>query len=249
MAAGFASSDSTAGARRRYQRIVPSVMARTAARWSDASNAPSATSAECPPESTASSACAAPASADAPGAQGDLAKTTSSQSQTVGKIPHRNGAASRPLDLRNGERAGTTGDTHKIVLNSDDRPRIGTFRGIYCAMWRRFGSCGENPQLFPLEQGLGDRPGVERPHLPFDALGVVAPVDAALRLVDLGCIRRALQRLRHPMQRAFLKSVQRVQKRRRAERGQLVVQKAAGVLTRNGTAALQEPRSEEHAAE
>jgi hypothetical protein len=117
-----------AGARRRYQRIVPRAIARTAARSGDVSKPARATSADRPSESTASNAWAAPASADAPGAHGDLAKAQAWKSPGVGKIPHRHRTAPWPLHLRDSERANATGNRHGITLNRNDHPRIGAFR-------------------------------------------------------------------------------------------------------------------------
>src|SRR4029077_16294240 len=104
----------------RYQRMVPSAMARTAARSADTSNAPRTASAERPSEITASSACAAPASAGAPGAHGDLAKAPSRELEAVRKIPHRYRLFTRSLHLGDGERGGAARDPHEIVLNTDD---------------------------------------------------------------------------------------------------------------------------------
>src|SRR4029077_11202058 len=98
--------------------MLPSAMARIAARSGDDSKPLSAASAERPLESTASKACAAPASAAAPGAQVDLAKPMPQKSPRVGKIPHRHGPAPRPLHLGDSEGgAGAAGNPHEIAMD------------------------------------------------------------------------------------------------------------------------------------
>src|SRR5579864_2430914 len=96
---GRSRSDSTAGASRRYQRSVPRAMARSAARPASASACIRAASADRPSLTTASTTRAAPARAAAPGAQRDLAKSSSGEVQVVGEFRHREHAAPRFLHL------------------------------------------------------------------------------------------------------------------------------------------------------
>src|SRR4029077_11808671 len=118
---GCLSNTSTAGARRRYQRIVPSAMARTAARSGAFATEARAVSAEWPHRITSSTARAAAASAGAPGAQGGLAKAPPDESDAVRVIAYRHRPASRPLHLRHAERPATASYKHEVILYGDDR--------------------------------------------------------------------------------------------------------------------------------
>src|SRR5882757_1840167 len=100
-----------AGARRKNHRKVPSAIARTAARWDDASKARSASSEERPSNTTAETALAASASAAAPGAQRDLsAKSTPRQIESVDEIPSRDRPTPGSLQLCQGEPTPPTGN-------------------------------------------------------------------------------------------------------------------------------------------
>src|ERR1700730_8350879 len=120
---GRASSDSRAGARRRYQRSVPSVIACTGARSALPAEAARAASADIPLKTTASTARAAAASAGAPAAHGVLAKPTARERQTVRKITRTHEPPTRPLQL--GEREEPRPALHDdgILTYGDDRSR------------------------------------------------------------------------------------------------------------------------------
>ena len=90
---------STAGARRRYQRTVPRVIARMAERCGEVSNAARAASADHPSMAMEVTARAASASVCAPGAQGALAKATTCQVAPMCEIPGSDRPAPRALHL------------------------------------------------------------------------------------------------------------------------------------------------------
>src|ERR1700733_13589274 len=94
---------STAGASRRYQRTLPSVIARMAARCGDVSNRDRATSDERPSTTIETIARAASARAGAPGAQGVLTKTSACQVETACEVGCGNDPAARALQLAEGE--------------------------------------------------------------------------------------------------------------------------------------------------
>src|SRR6266403_3073049 len=124
---GCLSSPSTAGARRRYQRSVPCVMARTAARSGALTREERAASAEWPHLITSSTARAAAASAGAPGAQGVLAKLPPGEGHTVRVIAYAEPAAPGPLHFGHPQAAAAAAHAHEIIMYGDDRPRIGAF--------------------------------------------------------------------------------------------------------------------------
>src|SRR6266480_5437396 len=127
---GWVSSPSTAGARRRYQRRVPSAMARTAARSGALASEARAASAEWPHRITASTARAAAASAGAPGAPGDLAKLPPGESHAVRVVAHGDPPAPRPLYLGHAQTAPAASNEHEVVLYGDDHTRIRAFHVI-----------------------------------------------------------------------------------------------------------------------
>src|SRR3977135_1277093 len=104
---GCLRSPSTAGARRRYQRTVPSVMARTAARSGPFASPASAASAVWPHLITSSTARAAAASAGAPGAQGVLAKPPPGEGHTVRVIAYGDPSPPGPLHVCHAQTATT----------------------------------------------------------------------------------------------------------------------------------------------
>src|SRR6202162_2361224 len=124
---GCLSSPSPAGARRRYQRSVPSAMARTAARSGAFAREARAASAEWPFETTSSTARGAAASAGAPGAQGVLAKAPPGEGHTVRVIAYGHRPAPRPLHLRHAQTPATASYAHEIIVYGDDGTRIITF--------------------------------------------------------------------------------------------------------------------------
>src|SRR3984957_10201043 len=117
---------STAGASRRYQRTLPSVIARMAARCGDVSNRDRATSDDRPSTTIETIARAASASAGAPGAQGVLTKATACQLNAAREICGGNHAATGPLYLAQSEPAAAALD-HQCVVTSCDN-RAGIFR-------------------------------------------------------------------------------------------------------------------------
>src|SRR5579862_3785738 len=140
-----------AGARRRYQRMLPRVIARMA----ELSASLSAASAERPRSVTASSARAAPASAGAPGAQRDLAKPSARERLRVGEIACAHRISARPLNLGDRDASAATLYGDVIGTNLDDRPkwqrvRIGSEQG---ALVQGFFEdvCGEDAQRLPVE--------------------------------------------------------------------------------------------------
>lgn len=124
---GCLSSTSTAGARRRYQRSVPSAMARTAARSGAFAREARAASAEWPHLITSSTARAAPASAGAPGAQGVLAKAPPGEGHTVRVIAYGHRPAPRPLHVRHAQTPTTASYAHEVIVYGDDRTGMITF--------------------------------------------------------------------------------------------------------------------------
>src|SRR5580704_89072 len=129
--AGCVRSDSTAGASRRYQRSVPSAMARTAERSAPTSCPASAASAERPRSATAATTRAAPASAGAPGAQRVLAKAPACQRQVVGELRHFENPSAGLLDASDAqEPPGAAHNQHEAVLYADDGSRCPLFRGF-----------------------------------------------------------------------------------------------------------------------
>src|SRR3984893_1292439 len=124
---GGLSNPRTAGARRRYQRSVPSAMARTAARSGAFATEARAASAEWPHLITSSTARAAAASAGAPGAQGVLAKAPPGEGHAVRVIAYGHRPAPRPLHLRHAQTPATASYAHEVIVYGDDRTRIITF--------------------------------------------------------------------------------------------------------------------------
>src|SRR5437868_11670576 len=197
---GCVSSSSTAGARRRYQRSVPSVMARIAARSGAFARLASAASAERPQLITSSTARAAAASAGAPGAQGVLAKLPPCEGHAVRVVAYGDPPAPGPLHLGHTQAATTAAHKHEITLYGDDHARIGAFNVFYSVVIVRCrgGLClrRQDTQRLTLQRRLGHRPGIEGPDLALDLEGIAAPVDARLGLLDAGCVRDALEGLR-----------------------------------------------------
>src|SRR3982074_2129814 len=124
---GCFSSASTAGARRRYQRTLPRVMERTAARSEPVGSPASAAPAVWPHLITTSTARAAAVSAGAPGAQGVLAKPPPGEGHTVRVIAYGEPAAPGPLHFGHPQAATTAAHAHEIIVYGDDRPGIGSF--------------------------------------------------------------------------------------------------------------------------
>src|SRR5215467_2207265 len=117
-------SASSAGVSRRYQRSVPSAIARTADRSSPDSTSASAASAERPPATTASTTRAAPARAAAPGAHRVLAKAPSHDLEVVGEFGHRQHPAAGLLHLPDTQQTALSAlNQHDAVTQGDDRPR------------------------------------------------------------------------------------------------------------------------------
>ena len=90
---------SIAGASRRYQRTLPSVMARIAARCGEDSKGAKATSDDRPSTTIETMARAASASAGAPGAHGVLTKAAARQLNSTSEIGGRYHASARALHL------------------------------------------------------------------------------------------------------------------------------------------------------
>jgi len=112
---------STAGARRRYQRKVPSAMALTAARCEDSSNARSASSEERPSKTTDETARAASARAAAPGAQRERsAKSASRQIESVHEIAGGYGSFAGALQLFESKQPSATGNNDRVTAKLDD---------------------------------------------------------------------------------------------------------------------------------
>src|SRR2546421_7911320 len=128
---GCGRSSSTAGARRRYQRSVPRVMARIAARSGAFGRLASAASAERPHLITSSTARAAAASAGAPGAQGVLAKLPPGEGHAVRVVAYSDPPAPRPLYLGHAQTAPAASDEHEVVLYGDDHTRIRAFHVFF----------------------------------------------------------------------------------------------------------------------
>src|SRR5256885_2174763 len=124
---GCVRSSSTAGARRRYQRSVPSVMARIAARSGAFARLASAAPAERPHLITSSTARAAAASAGAPGAQGVLAKLPPCEGHAVRVVAYGDPPAPGPLHLGHPQAASTALNEHEVVRYGEDPTRIRPF--------------------------------------------------------------------------------------------------------------------------
>src|SRR3981081_1944690 len=231
---GCLSSPSTAGARRRYQRIVPSAMARTAARSGAFASGASAASAEWPFEMTSSTTRAAAASAGAPGAQGVLAKAPPGEGHAVRVVAYGDPSPPGPLHVCHAQTATTASYAHEVTLYADDRPRIVSFITVFELGRRglRFGR--QDAQRLTVQHRFGHRPGIEGPNLALDLEGVAAPVDPCLGLLDPGRVRHTLGRLRARPERAGSQSVQRFQQRRGAKGRQRIAERAAGVAPRKG---------------
>src|SRR6266480_4569829 len=241
---GWVRRASTAGARRRYQRRVPSAMARTAAR-SEAFA--SGASAEWPFEITSSTARAAAASAGAPGAQGVLDKLPPGQSHAMRVVAYGDPPAPRPLHLRDAQAASTASNEHEVVLYGDDHTGIRAFN-VLCRIFIAPGCRGfclrrQEAQRFPLERRFRHGPGIEGADLALDLHRVAAPVDACLGLLDPGRVRDPLGGLGAGRQCAGSESLDRLQERRGAELRERIVERAAGVARGNGEPALQQHRA------
>src|SRR4029077_16570524 len=160
---GCLSSPSTAGARRRYQRSVPSAMARTAARFGAFAGEARAASAEWPHLITSSTARAAAASAGAPGAQGVLAKAPPGEGHAVRVITHGHRPAPRPLHLRHAQTPPAASYAHEVILYGDDRTRMMTFIVFWWLDRRRLCLRLQDAQRLTLQRGFSHRPGIEGP--------------------------------------------------------------------------------------
>src|ERR1700733_8035079 len=115
---------STAGARRRYQRTLPSVIARIAARCGEDSKGVRAASDDRPSTTIETMARAASASAGAPGAQGVLTKTAACQLDAASEIGGRYHSPAGALHLAQGKLAATALNNEGVVTNRDDRAGI-----------------------------------------------------------------------------------------------------------------------------
>ena len=120
---------STAGASRRYQRTLPRVIARMAARCWEVSKGARATSDERPSTTMETIARAASARAGAPGAQGVLTKTSACQLEAAREVGCGNDPAARALQLAEGELASAASDDEGVVANGGDRAGISDLRG------------------------------------------------------------------------------------------------------------------------
>src|ERR1700687_1666060 len=228
---GRLSSTSTAGARRRYQRSVPSAMARTAARSGAFPREASAASAEWPFEITSSTARAAAASAGAPGAQGVLAKLPPAEGHTVRVVAYGDPPAPRPLHLRHAQTASAALYAHEVIMYGDDRTRIISFIASIWLDRRGLRLRLQDAQRLSVQRRFSHRPGIEGPDLALDLEGLAAPVDACLGLLDPGRVRDTLERLRAGRERAGSQSLQRLQERRGAEaRERFLTRAASGAL-------------------
>src|SRR6185436_6390748 len=205
---GRSSSGSIAGARRRYQRTVPSVMARIAARSGALSNEASASSADRPLSAMRATARAADASVSAPGAQrplprlgvprsgGRLFMVSSTehapdQCSGVRKVPRGDGAPPGSLHFVNGELTLTALNEQRRERTRDHRinsPSVERCidKGKHGAGTRpRFSrnrGRSQDAQLLAVVTGLGDGPGIEGAHLALDLDGRRRPIDAGLCL-------------------------------------------------------------------
>ena len=112
---------STAGASLRYQRALPSAMARTAARWGVASKGAKAASDVRPSTTIEVIARAASASAGAPGAQGVLPKAAAYQLNSMREVSRGYRPTTWPLHLAQSEPPAPTRDHHGVVANSKNR--------------------------------------------------------------------------------------------------------------------------------
>ena len=186
---GCFSSDSTAGASRRYQRSVPRVMACTAAR-----SAPeSAPRVRHPPrrrrETTASTARAAAASAGAPGAQGVLAKALAQRgSRSAEKSFALTGRRPGRCSIEMTEGALPAPHQYRIAAKAEDRSRIEDFRPQIGRLIGRSAQVrvwlhvrGQHLEQLAPQGRLGHRPGVEGPHLALDLVRARAPSRCAPR--------------------------------------------------------------------
>src|SRR6266446_8216313 len=237
---GCLSSPSTTGARRKYQRSVPSAMARTAARSGAFAREARAASAERPHLITSSTARAAAASAGAPGAQGVLAKAPPGEGHTMRVIAYGHRPAPRPLHLRHTQTPPTASYAHEVTVYGDDRTRMITFIVFFWLDRRRLRLRLQDPQRLTVQRGFSHRPGIEGPDLALDLEGVAAPVDPCLGLPDLGRVRDTLEWLRADPERAGSQSLERLHKRRRAEARERGVERTAGVARGNGEPPLQQ---------
>src|SRR5437660_7766909 len=228
---GCVRSSSTAGARRRYQRSVPSVMARIAARSGPFARPASAASAEWPHLITSSTARAAAASAGAPGAQGVLAKLPPGEGHTVRVIAYAEPAAPGPLHFGHPQAAATAAHAHEIIMYGDDRARIGAFivlfRVVSAQAGVRLSPGRQDAQRLTLERGVGDGPGIEGPDLPLDVQRVAPPVDACLGFLDPWRVGDALGGLGAGRE-AAREPIERREERRGAQGRERLVERAAG---------------------
>src|SRR2546429_340405 len=176
---GCVRSSSTAGARRRYQRSVPRVMARIAARSGAFARLASAAPAERPQLITSSTARAAAARAGAPGAQGVLAKLPPCEGHAVRVVADGDPPAPGPLHLGHTQAATTAAHKHEIIVHGDDHTRIGAFNVFYWVVivQCRGGLCPrrQDTQRLTFECRLGPRPGIEGPGLGLDLEGGAGP--------------------------------------------------------------------------
>src|SRR5256884_8608046 len=176
---GCVRSCSTAGARRRYQRSVPSVMARIAARSGAFARLARAAPAERPQVITSSTARAAAARAGAPGAQGVLAKLPPCEGHAVRIVADGDPPAPGALHLGHTQAATTTAHQHEIIVHGDDHTRIGAFNVFYWVVivQCRGGLCPrrQDTQRLTFECRLGPRPGIEGPGLGLDLEGGAGP--------------------------------------------------------------------------
>ena len=208
--AGRSRSDSTAGARRRYQRRLPRVMARTAARWGEFCDAARALSDDCPTAATDARARAASARAAAPGgapgrkarrASGDMCAASPAAGRRARGRPQTH--APRPACGRAAAPAvrASCPSPHCTTIASPDTPTtvpggLPSTAGAPSTQTRaaRMRSC------VVLNAGLGNRPGIEGAHLALDLGSRLLPVDGRLGLADLGGVAHAFLRLRRRRQ-------------------------------------------------
>src|ERR1700730_4556849 len=214
---GCLSSTSTAGASRRYQRSVPSAMARTAARSGAVARGASAASAEWPFEITSSTARAAAASAGAPGAQDVLTKLPPGEGHAVRVVAYGDPPAPGPLDLRHAQVASTASYAHEVIMYGDDHPRIIAFLVFFRLDLRGLRLRRQDAQRLSVQRRFSHGPGIEGPDLALDLDSIAAPVDPCLGLPYPGRVRDTLEELRAGRERAGSQSLQRLQERRGAE--------------------------------
>src|SRR5260370_12210796 len=161
---------STAGARRRYQRIVPSVMARIAARSGAFASEASAASAEWPHLITSSTARAAAASAGAPGAQGvlALAKAPPGEGHTVGVVAHGDRPPPTSLHSRHVQAATAASYAHEVIMYADDHAMIVAFSALFGLGCQGPRLCRQDAQRFTVQDRFGHLPGTEGSVLALD---------------------------------------------------------------------------------